>query len=81
LLSGIAEALGAKIYCDHRKRGVLSCDVDDPDLLKMLTNDPLKAAVHVVPLWDINAQKMQEYLAQWKGKFTRLIAFRPTGWT
>jgi DNA cross-link repair 1A protein len=41
IVKGVARALGSKIYCDTRKKGILLCE-DDPELHAMLTNDPLE---------------------------------------
>lgn len=59
---------------------MLSCQ-DDPVLHSLLTRDPLAASVHLVPLGSLNSDKIGDYLAQFKGHFSRVIAFRPTGWT
>jgi DNA cross-link repair 1A protein len=47
----------------------------------LLTNDPLAATVHLVPLGVINSDKLKDYVARWKGTFARAVGFRPTGWT
>jgi DNA cross-link repair 1A protein len=47
----------------------------------MLTTNPKEANVHLVPLGVIVSDKLKEYLDRWKGYFSRVVGFRPTGWT
>jgi len=44
----------------------------------MLTEDPLGAGVHIVPLGLISPEKLKNYVDQWKGKFTKVVGLRPT---
>ncbi|KZT51302.1 DRMBL-domain-containing protein [Calocera cornea HHB12733] len=80
IVKAIAQALGSKIYCDARKRGLLMAQ-DDPELHSMLTSDPYTCQVHLLPLQNISVERMQDYLAHFKGLFDRVLGFRPTGWT
>ena len=80
VLSAIAKALDSKIYCDNRKAAILRCQ-SDPELHDMLTSDPLDAIVHLVPLSVIASDKLKVYLERWKGSFSKILGFRPTGWT
>ena len=34
-----------------------------------------------VPLWKVNLKNMGEVLAQYKGRYTTVVGFQPTGWT
>ena len=77
---GVARALNSKIYCDARKRSILLCQ-KDPELHEMLTTDPLEASIHLVPLQTIQVDRLQPYLHKMKDHFSRVLAFRPTGWT
>lgn len=76
----IAQALGAKIYCDPRKTAILRCQADK-ELHTLLTADPAKANVHVLPLGTVTTDNLKSYLQRFKGTFSRVIGFRPTGWT
>ncbi|KAF7983348.1 hypothetical protein HWV62_22317 [Athelia sp. TMB] len=80
IVKAIAKALNSKVYCDARKAAILRCQ-SDPELHALLTTDPLAAIVHVVPLGLIAADKLATYIERFKGKFTRVVGFRPTGWT
>ncbi|TFL01927.1 DNA repair metallo-beta-lactamase-domain-containing protein [Pterulicium gracile] len=80
ILKAVASALNSKVYCDNRKAAILRC-LDDPELHEMLTKDPLEANVHLVPLSVIATDKLKLYLERFNGHFTKVIGFRPTGWT
>lgn len=78
--SAIAKALNTQVFCDSRKTAVLRCE-DDPELHALLTDKPLEAGVHVVALGQVASDRFKEYMARWKDRWTRAVAFRPTGWT
>ncbi|KAJ6486385.1 DNA cross-link repair protein pso2/snm1 [Mycena vitilis] len=80
IVKAVAQAVNSKIYCDSRKAGILRCQ-PDPELHALLTADPLAADVHILPLGMISAEKLQQYLGRFKGSFTKVVGFRPTGWT
>ncbi|EEB89305.1 hypothetical protein MPER_12610, partial [Moniliophthora perniciosa FA553] len=74
------KATNSRIYCDSRKAAILRCE-NDLELEGMLTTNPKDASVHLVPLGVIVSDKLKEYLDRWKGHFTHVVGFRPTGWT
>lgn len=76
----IAKAVGSKIYCDQRKKGILLCQTD-PELHSMLTSDPIEAQVHLLPLGNIQLDRLQSYLTLFYPHFDRVLGFRPTGWS
>ena len=76
----IAHALKTNIYCDARKAAILRCQ-EDPELNALLTSKPMDAIVHLVPLGMITSDGLQTYLDRFKGSYTKIIGFRPTGWT
>ncbi|KAH8108880.1 DRMBL-domain-containing protein [Phellopilus nigrolimitatus] len=80
IVKAIAQALNTKVYCDARKTAILHCQ-DDPELHALLASNPLEAGVHVVPLGMVASDRFKDYMARWKGRWTRAVAFRPTGWT
>ncbi|KAJ6620554.1 DNA repair metallo-beta-lactamase-domain-containing protein [Mycena sp. CBHHK59/15] len=80
IVKAVAQALQSKIYCDSRKAAILRCQ-PDPELHALLTTDPLCADVHILPLGMISLEKLQLYLERFKGIFTKVVGFRPTGWT
>ena len=80
MFTAVAKRLGAKVYCDARKAGILRCQ-SDPELIAMLTDNPREACVHVVPLGSISAEKLRGYADSWRDTFTKVIGLRPTGWS
>lgn len=76
----IAKAISSKIYCDQRKKGILLCQTD-PELHSMLTSDPIEAQVHLLPLGNIQLDRLQSYLNLLYPHFDRVLGFRPTGWS
>ncbi|ODN77538.1 hypothetical protein L202_04712 [Cryptococcus amylolentus CBS 6039] len=80
IVKAVAKALGSKIYCDPRKRGILLCQTD-PELHSMMTSDPKEAQVHLLPLGNIQADRLHPYLANLHPHFDRVLGFRPTGWS
>lgn len=79
-MSGIARAINAKVYCDKRKAEIFACQ-DDPELMSMLTDNPLEAQVHVTWLGQIKVDDLSDYLDRFKPHFTSIVGLRPTGWT
>ena len=80
IVKAIAQTLNTKVYCDSRKSTILRCQ-NDPELHALLTKNPLEAGVHVVPLSTVASDRFQDYMDKWKGRWSRAVAFRPTGWT
>lgn len=76
---GIAKALGSKIYASQAKQRICSC-LEDSELSSLLTSDPLDAQVHMQSLMELRPEALTEYLNSFKPHFTRIVAFRPTGW-
>jgi DNA cross-link repair 1A protein len=77
---GIARALGSKIFATPPKQRICAC-LEDPELTAMLTTNPHEAQVHMQTLFEIRADTLAEYLDGLKPHFSRVVGFRPTGWT
>ncbi|EKV06391.1 DNA repair protein Pso2/Snm1, putative [Penicillium digitatum PHI26] len=77
---GIARALGSKIFATPPKQRICAC-LEDPELTAMLTNNPHEAQVHMQTLFEIRADTLADYLDGLKPHFSRVVGFRPTGWT
>ena len=69
-----------KVYSDARKTALLRCQADT-ELDELMTSDPLEAGVHLLPLGTIASDRLKVYMERWKGKFSKVVGFRPTGWT
>ncbi|KAJ5157882.1 DNA cross-link repair protein pso2/snm1 [Penicillium canariense] len=77
---GIARALGSKIFATPQKQRVCAC-LEDPELSALLTSDPREAQVHMQTLFEIRADTLADYLDSLKPHFSRVVGFRPTGWS
>ncbi|OKL63432.1 hypothetical protein UA08_01829 [Talaromyces atroroseus] len=77
---GIARALKCKIYAPPQKQRVCAC-LEDPELTSLLTDNPLEAQIHMQILFEIRAETLSDYLQSFKGHFSRVVGFRPTGWS
>ncbi|CAK9784535.1 unnamed protein product [Cutaneotrichosporon oleaginosum] len=80
IVKAIARALDSKIYADERKRGIIRAQAD-PELHAMMGDDPRECQVHIVPLWNVQLERLEPYLDMLHPHFERVLAFRPTGWT
>lgn len=77
---GIARALGSKIFAHPQKQRICAC-LEDPELSALLTSDPREAQVHMQTLFEIRADTLADYLDTLKPHFSRVVGFRPTGWS
>lgn len=78
--------LGTRIFCcDTRKYRIFSQLEDEPLLHSLITRDPSKAQVHVTNLFALNYESLTSHLKtlreQYQCDFSRVVAFRPTGWS
>ncbi|KAL8695559.1 MAG: hypothetical protein Q9224_003355 [Gallowayella concinna] len=76
---GVAKALNSKIYATPNKQKICAA-LEDPELMALLTNDPLEAQVHMQMLMEIRAETLADYLTGYKPHFSRIVGFRPSGW-
>jgi len=76
---GIARALDSRIYAPPAKMRIVHA-LEDPELLALMTKNPREAQVHMTPLFEIRADTLDEYLAEYSDSFTRCVGFRPSGW-
>ncbi|KAK5117713.1 hypothetical protein LTR62_005137 [Meristemomyces frigidus] len=79
ICTGIAHALGSKIYAPPNKMRIVSA-LEDPELNALMTQDPREAQVHMTPLFEIRAETLDDYLKDYFPHFTRAVGFRPSGW-
>lgn len=76
---GIARALNSKIYAPPSKTRIVRA-LEDPELMALMTSNPREAQVHMTPLFEIRAETLEEYLAEYSDAFGRCVGFRPSGW-
>ncbi|KAK5092789.1 DNA cross-link repair protein PSO2/SNM1 [Exophiala xenobiotica] len=77
---GIARALNSKIYAPPPKMRICKA-LEDDELDSFLTSNPLEAQVHMQMLMEIRAETLYDYLVGFKPHFSRVVGFRPTGWS
>ena len=76
---GVARALQSKIFAPPSKQRIVAA-LEDPELSALMTSDPLEAQVHMQMLMEIRAETLAEYLESYRGSFSRIVGFRPSGW-
>ncbi|KAF7675174.1 dna cross-link repair protein pso2 snm1 [Alternaria burnsii] len=79
ICTGIAKALGSKIFAPANKQRICKA-LEDPELDALLTTDPRAAQVHMTPLFEIRAETLDDYLREYADTFSRVVGFRPSGW-
>jgi len=52
-----------------------------PDETELLTTDDGETNLHAVPLWMVSQKHMANALKHYRGRFTNVVGFQPTGWT
>jgi DNA cross-link repair 1A protein len=77
---GIARGLKSKIFAPPGKKRIC-LTLEDPELAELLTDDPYDAQVHMQMLMEIRAETLADYLHEYKPHFSRIVGFRPTGWS
>lgn len=83
VIKAVAHSLGSKVWASPEKRRTLDW-LEDDSLSSLLTPDPTEASVHCCGMGDLKEDFLTEYLSAQSCKgpdYTRLVAFRPTGWT
>lgn len=76
----IAKALSSKIFITPGKMRICK-QLGDPELTALLTSSPVEAQVHMQSLMEIRAETLKDYLASYRPHFSRIVGFRPSGWT
>jgi hypothetical protein len=79
ICKAIAQALGTRIFASPQKARIIA-QLGDPELTALLTSDPHEAQVHMQMLMEIRAETLADYLDGYRGHFSRVIGFRPSGW-
>jgi len=79
ICKAIAQALGTRIFASPQKARIIA-QLGDPELTALLTSDPYEAQVHMQMLMEIRAETLADYLDGYRGHFSRVVGFRPSGW-
>lgn len=80
IVLGIARALDCKIYAIPGKMRICAA-LEDPELTSRLTSDPREAQIHMQMIMELRPETLQDYLTGYKPHFTRIVGFRPSGWS
>lgn len=80
LCLGIARALDCKIWAPPGKQRICAA-LEDAELTARLTSDPREAQIHMQALAETRGETLQAYLDELKPHFSRVVGFRPSGWS
>ncbi|EIE25374.1 DRMBL-domain-containing protein [Coccomyxa subellipsoidea C-169] len=76
----VARILQRKVYVSVSKRAVLDTLGLPPEYETLLTTDD-RARLHAVPLWRVSLKHMARTLKHYRGRYTTIVGFQPTGWS
>lgn len=74
------DILRAQVYVSVSKRAVLDTLGLPPEYEALLTTDD-RARLHAVPLWRVSLKHMARTLKHYRGRYTTIVGFQPTGWS
>ncbi|BDA41683.1 DNA cross-link repair 1A protein at C-terminar half [Coccomyxa sp. Obi] len=76
----VARILQRKVYVSASKRAVLDALGLPAEYEALLTTDD-RARLHAVPLWRVSLKHMARTLKHYRGRYTTIVGFQPTGWS
>uniref|UniRef100_A0A7N0VMX7 DNA repair metallo-beta-lactamase domain-containing protein n=1 Tax=Kalanchoe fedtschenkoi TaxID=63787 RepID=A0A7N0VMX7_KALFE len=76
----ISKALEVQIYANGSRRRILQ-SYGWPELSDNLCTSGKDTFLHVMPMSHLRFDTLNEYMKTFKGQYTSVLAFRPTGWT
>ncbi len=68
------------MYVSASKRAVLDTLGLPAEYEALLTTDD-RARLHAVPLWRVSLKHMARTLKHYRGRYTTIVGFQPTGWS
>ena len=72
---------GPQMYVSVAKRKVLECLELPAATAALLTSNDKETNLHAVPLWSVTLKSMARLLKHYRGHYTTVVGFQPTGWT
>ena len=69
------------MYVSVAKRKVLECIELPAETAALLTSNDKETNLHAVPLWSVTLKSMARLLKHYRGRYTTVVGFQPTGWT
>ncbi|KAG8549766.1 hypothetical protein GDO81_019792 [Engystomops pustulosus] len=76
----IADVLGCKVCMSQDKYKTMQC-LESDEIRALVTTDWDSTALHVLPMMQVNFKGLYAHLNKFSGKYDRVLAFKPTGWT
>ncbi|XP_069835852.1 DNA cross-link repair 1A protein [Dendropsophus ebraccatus] len=76
----IAGVLGCKVCMSQDKYKTMQC-LESDEIRSLVTTDWHSTALHVLPMMQVNFKGLNAHLNKFSGKYDRILAFKPTGWT
>ncbi|XP_072095902.1 DNA cross-link repair 1A protein [Mobula birostris] len=76
----IAEVLGCKVCTTKNKLDILRC-LGWEQINSVITLDWGSSQLHLLPMMQITFKGLQAHMNKFPGKYDRVVAFKPTGWT
>lgn len=76
----ISKALMVKIYANSSRRRILQ-SFGWPEISGSICTDGNDTPLHVLPMSSLKFEILEKYLKSYSGRYTSVLAFRPTGWT
>lgn len=76
----IADVLGCKVCMSQDKYKTMQC-LESEEIRALVTTDWHSTALHVLPMMQVNFKGLFAHLNKFSGKYDRVLAFKPTGWT
>eukprot|EP00934_Nitzschia_sp_Nitz4_P007015 Nitzschia sp. Nitz4//scaffold38_size140716//8275//10148//NITZ4_003126-RA/size140716-augustus-gene-0.131-mRNA-1//-1//CDS//3329550015//7005//frame0 len=78
----IAERFHLKVYVDKRRYRILSALNWPEEKMALLTTTKPESCIWVVPLGDLNMNKLPDYLTTASAnQYDHVVGYRPTGWS
>ncbi|KAM4033881.1 DNA cross-link repair 1A protein [Anomaloglossus baeobatrachus] len=76
----IADVLGCKVCMSQDKYKMMQC-LECAEVQARVSTDWHSSALHVLPMMQVNFKGLSAHLNKFSGKYDRVLAFKPTGWT
>ncbi|CAN2389264.1 DNA cross-link repair 1A, partial [Pristimantis euphronides] len=76
----IADVLGSKVCMSQDKYKTMQC-LESEEIRALVTTDWHHSALHVLPMMQVHFKGLTAHLNKFSGKYDRVLAFKPTGWT
>ncbi|XP_078499985.1 DNA cross-link repair 1A protein [Lissotriton helveticus] len=76
----VADVLGCKVCMSQDKYKTMQC-LESKDIASQITTDWNSTSLHVLPMMQVNCKGLLSHLNKFSGRYDRVLAFKPTGWT